>query len=65
MSKIVSRRRFLIGSAAALGAVGLTGCDDVTQNQSVQKVLALAEELDDAHAAPARLAADTRPRIYR
>ncbi|MBB3456883.1 DMSO/TMAO reductase YedYZ molybdopterin-dependent catalytic subunit [Rhizobium sp. BK313] len=45
MSKIVSRRRFLIGSAAALGAVGLTGCDDVTQNQSVQKVLALAEGL--------------------
>ena len=45
MSKIVSRRRFLIGSAAGLGAIGFTGCDDVTGNQNVQKVLALAEDL--------------------
>jgi DMSO/TMAO reductase YedYZ molybdopterin-dependent catalytic subunit len=45
MSPILSRRRFLIGSAAGLGAVGLTGCDDVVGNQHVQKVLAMAEQL--------------------
>ncbi len=45
MSPIFTRRRFLIGSAASLGAVGLTGCDDISQNQHVQKVLALAERL--------------------
>ncbi len=36
----VSRRRFLIGSAAGLGAIGLTGCDEV-----VQQVLNMAERL--------------------
>ena len=45
MSRILSRRRFLIGSAAGLGAIGLTGCDDVASNQHVQKVLAMAEKL--------------------
>ena len=45
MSSIFTRRRFLIGSAASLGAVGLTGCDDISQNQHVQQVLALAERL--------------------
>jgi DMSO/TMAO reductase YedYZ molybdopterin-dependent catalytic subunit len=45
MTPIINRRRFLIGSAATLGAVGLTGCDDVVQNGNVQKVLAMAEQL--------------------
>jgi DMSO/TMAO reductase YedYZ molybdopterin-dependent catalytic subunit len=45
MSSIFTRRRFLIGSAAGLGAIGLTGCDDVAQNQHVQQVLAMAERL--------------------
>jgi DMSO/TMAO reductase YedYZ molybdopterin-dependent catalytic subunit len=45
MSQIFSRRHFLIGSAATLGAIGLTGCDDIVQNQDVQKVLAMAERL--------------------
>jgi DMSO/TMAO reductase YedYZ molybdopterin-dependent catalytic subunit len=45
MSSIFTRRRFLIGSGAALGTIGLTGCDDVTQNPNVQKVLAMAESL--------------------
>jgi DMSO/TMAO reductase YedYZ molybdopterin-dependent catalytic subunit len=45
MTSIINRRRFLIGSGAALGAVGLTGCDDVVQNENVQKVLAMAEQL--------------------
>ena len=45
MSILFSRRRLLVGSAASLGAIGLTGCDDVVQNQNVQKVLAMAEQL--------------------
>lgn len=45
MNSIFTRRRFLIGSAAGLGAIGLTGCDDVVQNQHVQQVLAMAERL--------------------
>jgi DMSO/TMAO reductase YedYZ molybdopterin-dependent catalytic subunit len=45
MSPIFTRRRFLLGSAAGLGAIGLTGCDDVVGNQHVQKVLAMAEQL--------------------
>src|SRR5882724_1252330 len=45
MSILFSRRRLLIGSGATLGAIGLTGCDDVVQNQNVQKVLAMAEQL--------------------
>ncbi|AYG68992.1 molybdopterin-dependent oxidoreductase [Rhizobium sp. CCGE531] len=45
MTSFLSRRRFLIGSAAGFGALGLTGCDDVSQNQHVQHVLALAERL--------------------
>lgn len=45
MNSIFTRRRFLIGSAAGLGAIGLTGCDDVVQNQNVQQVLAMAERL--------------------
>ena len=45
MNSIFTRRRFLIGSAAGLGAIGLTGCDDVVQNQNVQQGLAMAERL--------------------
>ena len=45
MNSIFTRRRFLIGSAAGLGAIGLTGCDDVVQNQNVQQILAMAERL--------------------
>jgi DMSO/TMAO reductase YedYZ molybdopterin-dependent catalytic subunit len=45
MSSILTRRNFLVGSAAGLAAVGLSGCDDVVQNQNVQKVLAMAEQL--------------------
>jgi DMSO/TMAO reductase YedYZ molybdopterin-dependent catalytic subunit len=45
MTFSITRRRLLIGSAAALGAIGLTGCDDVVQNSNVQDVLAMAEKL--------------------
>jgi DMSO/TMAO reductase YedYZ molybdopterin-dependent catalytic subunit len=45
MSFLVTRRRLLIGSAAGLGAVGLSGCDAVVQNSNVQQVLEMAEKL--------------------
>jgi DMSO/TMAO reductase YedYZ molybdopterin-dependent catalytic subunit len=45
MTFSITRRRFLVGSAAGLGALGLTGCDDVVQNSNVQNVLAMAEKL--------------------
>ncbi|MFJ6326923.1 MULTISPECIES: molybdopterin-binding protein [unclassified Rhizobium] len=45
MTFFITRRRLLIGSAAGLGAIGLTGCDDVAQNAKVQNVLAMAEKL--------------------
>jgi DMSO/TMAO reductase YedYZ molybdopterin-dependent catalytic subunit len=45
MTFSITRRRLLIGSAASLGAIGLTGCDAVTQNSNVQSVLELAERL--------------------
>jgi DMSO/TMAO reductase YedYZ molybdopterin-dependent catalytic subunit len=45
MTSFITRRRFLVGSAASLGAIGLTGCDDVVQNSNVQTVLAMAEKL--------------------
>jgi DMSO/TMAO reductase YedYZ molybdopterin-dependent catalytic subunit len=45
MTFSITRRRLLIGSAAGLGAIGLTGCDDVVQNSNVQNVLAMAEKL--------------------
>jgi DMSO/TMAO reductase YedYZ molybdopterin-dependent catalytic subunit len=46
MSPILfSRRRVLVGSAISLGALGLSGCDAVVENQSVNDVLAMAEKL--------------------
>lgn len=45
MTFSITRRRLLIGSAAGLGAFGLTGCDDVVQNANVQSVLEMAETL--------------------
>jgi DMSO/TMAO reductase YedYZ molybdopterin-dependent catalytic subunit len=45
MTFSITRRRLLIGSAAALGTIGLTGCDDVVQNSNVQNVLEMAEKL--------------------
>ncbi|MGM4910597.1 molybdopterin-binding protein [Rhizobium sp. 768_B6_N1_8] len=45
MTFSITRRRLLIGSAAGLGAFGLTGCDDVVQNSNVQSVLEMAETL--------------------
>lgn len=45
MTFSITRRRLLIGSAASLGAFGLTGCDDVAENAKVQSVLEMAETL--------------------
>ncbi|MBB3409846.1 DMSO/TMAO reductase YedYZ molybdopterin-dependent catalytic subunit [Rhizobium sp. BK316] len=45
MTFSITRRGLLIGSAAGLGAFGLTGCDDVVQNSNVQSVLDMAETL--------------------
>ncbi|KAA1177273.1 molybdopterin-dependent oxidoreductase [Rhizobium tropici] len=45
MTFSITRRRLLIGSAAGLGAIGLTGCDAVVQNANVQAVLDMAETL--------------------
>jgi len=45
MTPFVNRRRFLLGSAAGLGTLGLAGCDGVVQNPSVQAVLGMAETL--------------------
>ena len=45
MTSFITRRRLLIGSAASLGAIGLSGCNDVVQNTNVQNVLAMAERL--------------------
>ncbi|PZM14639.1 molybdopterin-binding protein [Rhizobium tubonense] len=45
MTFSITRRRLLIGSAAGLGTIGLTGCDEVVQNSNVENVLAMAEKL--------------------
>jgi DMSO/TMAO reductase YedYZ molybdopterin-dependent catalytic subunit len=45
MTFSITRRRLLIGSAVGLGAIGLTGCDDLSQDANVQNVLAMAEQL--------------------
>ncbi|NTJ64471.1 molybdopterin-dependent oxidoreductase [Agrobacterium rhizogenes] len=45
MTFSITRRRLLVGSAAGLGAIGLTGCDAVVQDSNVQAVLAMAETL--------------------
>ncbi|MGH6760518.1 MAG: molybdopterin-dependent oxidoreductase [Phyllobacterium sp.] len=43
MSKLLSRRRFLTGSAVTASGLLLTGCDALNENASVQKVLRMAE----------------------
>lgn len=45
MTFFITRRRLLIGSAAGLGAIGLTGCDDLSENPKVRNVLDMAENL--------------------
>lgn len=45
MTFFITRRRLLIGSAAGLGAIGLTGCDDVSENPNARKLLEMAESL--------------------
>ncbi len=45
MTFSITRRRLLIGSVAGFGAIGLTGCDAVTQNTNVENVLEMAERL--------------------
>ncbi|MBB6487794.1 molybdopterin-binding protein [Rhizobium lusitanum] len=45
MTFSITRRDLLIGSAAGLGAIGLTGCDEVAHSAKVQTVLAMAETL--------------------
>jgi DMSO/TMAO reductase YedYZ molybdopterin-dependent catalytic subunit len=44
-SSILTRRRLLLGSLGAAGTVMLGGCDAWVQNDSVQRVLAMAESL--------------------
>lgn len=45
MSRLMTRRRFLIGSTLTASALGLSGCDALVQNDKVQKTLKLAEGL--------------------
>jgi DMSO/TMAO reductase YedYZ molybdopterin-dependent catalytic subunit len=44
-SLLFTRRRILVGSALGLGAIGLSACDAVVENQSVNDILAMAEKL--------------------
>ncbi len=43
MSRLLTRRRFLIGSTLTASALGLTGCDALVENTRVQSVLKIAE----------------------
>jgi DMSO/TMAO reductase YedYZ molybdopterin-dependent catalytic subunit len=45
MSRLLTRRGFLGGSAAGAGTLLLGGCDRLTQSDSVQRVLRMAESL--------------------
>ncbi len=45
MSRLMTRRRFLIGSTLTASALGLSGCDALVQNDKVQTTLKLAEGL--------------------
>jgi DMSO/TMAO reductase YedYZ molybdopterin-dependent catalytic subunit len=45
MSLLLPRRRFLQGAAASAGALALGGCDAFVQNDSVSRVLRVAETL--------------------
>jgi DMSO/TMAO reductase YedYZ molybdopterin-dependent catalytic subunit len=45
MSRLITRRRFLIGSTLTASALGLSGCDVLVENPSVQQALRMAEGL--------------------
>lgn len=45
MSRLITRRRFLIGSMLSASALGLSGCDMLVENPKVQSVLKIAEGL--------------------
>lgn len=45
MSRLITRRRFLIGSTLTASALGLSGCDALVENPSVQQALRMAEGL--------------------
>jgi DMSO/TMAO reductase YedYZ molybdopterin-dependent catalytic subunit len=45
MSRILTRRSFLIGSTLGISATALTGCDLLDQNASIAEVLKSAEQL--------------------
>ena len=43
MSRLITRRRFLIGSTLTASALGLSGCDALVQDDRVRSVLKIAE----------------------
>lgn len=46
MTLLLPRRRFLVGAAiAAVGGLGLGGCDEIVANDSLNRVLQMAEKL--------------------
>ncbi|WP_313199417.1 molybdopterin-binding protein [Rhizobium sp.] len=45
MSRIITRRRFLIGSTLTASALGLSGCDAPVESPKVQSILKIAEGL--------------------
>jgi DMSO/TMAO reductase YedYZ molybdopterin-dependent catalytic subunit len=45
MTRLMTRRRFLIGSTLTASALGLSGCDALVENPKVQSVLKIAEGL--------------------
>jgi DMSO/TMAO reductase YedYZ molybdopterin-dependent catalytic subunit len=45
MSRLFTRRRFLIGSTLTASALGLSGCDALVENPTVQQALRMAEGL--------------------
>ncbi|GLR60346.1 molybdopterin-binding protein [Rhizobium indigoferae] len=45
MSRIISRRRFLIGASMTASALGLAGCDDLVESDRTKSVLKIAEGL--------------------
>ena len=45
MSRIITRRRFLIGSSLTASALGLSGCDALVESPNVQSILKIAEGL--------------------
>ncbi|MCD7109432.1 molybdopterin-binding protein [Rhizobium sp. DKSPLA3] len=45
MTRLLTRRRFLIGSTLTASALGLTGCDGLAEDGTVQSVIRMAERL--------------------